>query len=50
MTEFAGIAEFERELIRESTRAGREAEKRRGIHFGRPRTLNQQAKLARAAH
>ena len=48
MTVFAGIAEFERDLIRERTSAGREVARRRGIHFGRPRKLNpEQAKLAR---
>jgi DNA invertase Pin-like site-specific DNA recombinase len=47
MTVFAGIAEFERDLIRESTSAGRVAARRRGTHFGRPRKLNpEQAKLA----
>jgi DNA invertase Pin-like site-specific DNA recombinase len=39
MTVFAGIAEFERDLIRERS-AGRQAARRRGIHFGRPRKLN----------
>ena len=34
MTVFAGIAEFERDLIRERTSAGREAAKRRGTHSG----------------
>ena len=48
MTVFAGIAEFERNLIRERTSAGREAARRRGIHLGRPRKLNpEQTKLAR---
>jgi DNA invertase Pin-like site-specific DNA recombinase len=48
MTVVAGIAELERDLIRERTRAGREAARRRGIHFGRPRKLNpEQTKLAR---
>jgi DNA invertase Pin-like site-specific DNA recombinase len=48
MTVFAGIAEFERDLIRERTGAGREAARRRGTHFGRPRKLNaEQIKLAR---
>jgi DNA invertase Pin-like site-specific DNA recombinase len=48
MTVFAGIAEFERDLIRERAGAGREAARRRGIHFGRPRKLNpEQTKLAR---
>ena len=40
MAVFAGIAEFEKELIRERTGAGREAAKRRGVRFGRPRKLN----------
>jgi DNA invertase Pin-like site-specific DNA recombinase len=40
MTVFAGIAEFERDLIRERTGAGREVAKRRGVQFGRPRKLN----------
>jgi Resolvase, N terminal domain len=39
MTIFAGIAEFGRELIRERTGAGREAAKKRGVRFGRPRKL-----------
>jgi hypothetical protein len=40
MTVFAGIAEFERDLIRERTSAGREAAIQRGVRFGRPRKLN----------
>jgi DNA invertase Pin-like site-specific DNA recombinase len=40
LTVFAGMAEFERELIRERTRAGRDVAKRRGVRFGRPKTLN----------
>jgi len=40
MTIFAGIAEFERGLILERTGAGREAAKKRGVQFGRPRKLN----------
>jgi DNA invertase Pin-like site-specific DNA recombinase len=40
MTVFAGIAEFERDLIRERTGAGRDAVKQRGVRFGRPRKLN----------
>jgi DNA invertase Pin-like site-specific DNA recombinase len=40
MTVFAGIAEFERDLIRERTGASREAAKQRGVRFGRPRKLN----------
>jgi DNA invertase Pin-like site-specific DNA recombinase len=39
MTIFAGIAEFERDLIRERTGAGREAARKRGVRFGRPRKL-----------
>jgi DNA invertase Pin-like site-specific DNA recombinase len=47
MTVFAGIAEFERDLIRERTSAGREAAKQRGVRFGRPRKLNpDQTRLA----
>jgi DNA invertase Pin-like site-specific DNA recombinase len=47
MTVFAGIAEFERDLIRERTKAGRDAARDRGVSFGRPRKLNpEQAKLA----
>jgi DNA invertase Pin-like site-specific DNA recombinase len=47
MTVFAGIAEFERDLIRERTGAGREAAKQRGVRFGRPRKLNNdQAQVA----
>ena len=33
---FAAMAEFERELIRERTKAGMIAAKRRGRHVGRP--------------
>ncbi|HZC00222.1 MAG TPA: recombinase family protein, partial [Gammaproteobacteria bacterium] len=40
MTVFAGIAEFERDLTRERTRAGREAAKRGGVRFGRPKKIN----------
>ena len=40
MTVFAGIAEFERDLIRERTGAGREAARQRGVRFGRPRKLD----------
>ena len=47
MTVFAGIAEFERDLIRERTGAGREAAKQRGVRFGRPKKLNaEQVKVA----
>jgi DNA invertase Pin-like site-specific DNA recombinase len=48
MIVFAGIAEFERDLIRERTSAGREAARRRGTHLGHPRKLStDQTKLAR---
>lgn len=40
MTIFAGIAEFERDLIRDRTSAGREAAMKRGIKFGRPKKLS----------
>lgn len=36
---FAAFAEFERELIRERTKAGMKAAKVRGRHVGRPRKL-----------
>jgi DNA invertase Pin-like site-specific DNA recombinase len=39
MTVFAGVAEFERALIRERIGAGREAATQRGVRFGRPRKL-----------
>lgn len=39
MTIFAGIAEFERDLIRERTGAGADAQKR-GVRFGRPKKMN----------
>jgi DNA invertase Pin-like site-specific DNA recombinase len=44
MTVFAGIAEFERDLIRERTGAGREAAKQRGVQFGRPPKLTSDQK------
>ena len=40
MTVFAGIAEFERDLIRERTGAGRVEAQERGVRFGRPSKLN----------
>jgi DNA invertase Pin-like site-specific DNA recombinase len=40
LTVFAGMAEFERELIRERTRARRDVAKRRDGRFGRPKTLD----------
>lgn len=45
MTVFAGIAEFERDLIRERTGAGRVAAKLRGVRFGRPEKMNEKQKL-----
>ena len=48
LTVFAGIAEFERELIRERTGTGRVAAMKRGVRFGRPASLNtDQAALAK---
>jgi DNA invertase Pin-like site-specific DNA recombinase len=48
MTVFAGIAEFERELIHERTSTGRTAAKSRGVRFGRPPKLtSDQIALAR---
>ncbi len=40
MTIFAGIAEFERDLIRERTGAGRVDAQKRGVRFGRPKKMN----------
>ncbi len=45
MTVFAGIAEFERDLIRERTGAGRVAAQARGVQFGRPKKLNHEQRL-----
>jgi DNA invertase Pin-like site-specific DNA recombinase len=39
LTIFAGIAEFERELIHERTGSGRIAARARGVRFGRPSKL-----------
>ena len=47
LTVFAGIAEFERSLIVERTREGREAARARGVKFGRRPALNSE-KLALA--
>src|SRR5271167_2804351 len=48
LTIFAGIAEFERELIHERTGAGRVSAKARGVRFGRPPKLTaDQIALAR---
>ena len=40
LTVFAGISEFERDLIRQRTSSGREAAKKRGVKFGRPSKLS----------
>jgi DNA invertase Pin-like site-specific DNA recombinase len=45
MTVFAGIAEFERELILERTSVGRKAALKRGVQFGRPKKMNEDKKL-----
>jgi len=48
-TVFSAIAEFEREIIRERTRAGLEAARARGRRGGRPRALSEKdLKQARA--
>lgn len=41
MTIFAGIAEFERDLIRERTGTGRADAQKRGVRFGRPKKMNE---------
>ena len=40
MTIMAGIAEFERDLIKQRAKDGRDAAARRGVHMGRPAKLN----------
>ena len=48
MTFFAGLSEFERDLIRDRTEAGRRDALRRGVRFGRPIKLDDdQLKLAK---
>lgn len=48
MTFFAGMAEFERDLIRDRTDVGRRAALERGVKFGRPGKMSEeQLKLAR---
>jgi DNA invertase Pin-like site-specific DNA recombinase len=39
LTFFGGLAEFERELIRERTGEGRALARKRGVKFGRPSKL-----------
>jgi DNA invertase Pin-like site-specific DNA recombinase len=41
MTFFAGMAEFEKELIRDRTGSGRKAAKERGVKFGRPSKMTE---------
>ena len=45
MTVFAGIAEFEKDLIRERTSAGRESAMKRGVRFGRPKKLSPELRM-----
>ena len=45
LTVFAGVAEFERALIRHRTDEGREAARRRGVSFGRPQKLRPDQKI-----
>lgn len=45
MTFFAGLGEFERELIRERTSAGRQHAVQRGVKFGRPLRLSDEQKV-----
>src|ERR1700682_5134098 len=45
MTIFAGIAEFERDLIRERTGAGRADAQKRGVRFGRPKKMNEDQRI-----
>jgi DNA invertase Pin-like site-specific DNA recombinase len=52
LTVLAGLAEFERELIKARTSEGRKRAKARGVHMGRPSGLNrdqQREALARIA-
>ena len=39
---FPNPAEFERDLIRERTGAGRADAKKRGVRFGRPKKMNEE--------
>lgn len=41
MTFFAGMAEFEKDLIRDRTGLGRKAAKERGVKFGRPSKMSE---------
>jgi DNA invertase Pin-like site-specific DNA recombinase len=42
MTIFAGIAEFERDLIRERTGTGHVNARKRGVRFGHPKKMNEE--------
>ena len=46
---FAALAEFERQLIRDRTKAGLQSARARGRHGGRPRGLSQDAENTAAA-
>jgi len=48
LTVFAGLAEFERDLIRERTGTGRTAAMKRGVKFGRPAKLDKEKALLAA--
>ena len=52
LTVLAGLAEFERELIRARTSEGRERAKLRGVHMGRPSKLtkHQRDEALKMAH
>ena len=45
LTVFAGIAEFERHLIRSRTEDGRRAAQARGVTFGRPRKMSKRQEI-----
>jgi DNA invertase Pin-like site-specific DNA recombinase len=45
LTVFAGIAEFERELMRERTDTGKIAALKRGVRFGRPASLSREQSM-----
>lgn len=47
LTVLAGVAELERELIKERQQAGIAAAKKRGVKFGRPATVDQKATAAK---
>jgi DNA invertase Pin-like site-specific DNA recombinase len=49
-TVLAGLAEFERELIRARTSEGRKRAKDRGVHLGRPFALNRDQPREALAH